>query len=62
MARPFSDVVVGVLPRGGAAFVEALAGLSIGDAAERTSRRVRGFHLKECLLAVISGRILIDVI
>jgi hypothetical protein len=59
VARPFSDVVVSVLPRGGAAFVEALASLSVGGASEHVARRVRGFDLKECLPAVVSRRLVV---
>lgn len=59
VARPFSDVIVEVLPLGGAAFVEALAGLSIAAAAEYAAGRFRGFDLKECLLAVVSRKLVV---
>ena len=53
------DVIVEVLPLGGAAFVEALAGLSIATAAAYAAGRFRGFDLKDCLLAVVSRRLVV---
>lgn len=59
VARPFSEVVVAVLPRGGATFIEALTGLPVASAAEHAARRVRGFDLKGCLFAVVSQRLMV---
>jgi hypothetical protein len=59
VARPFFDVVINVLPPGGAAFIEALARLSVRSAAEYAGSASPGFDLKECLFAVVSRRLVV---
>jgi Putative DNA-binding domain len=58
VVRPASDVLVSILPRGGAAFLESLGGTPVGRAA-RAARASPAFDLVECLSLMVRQRLIV---